>query len=183
MYLPLAAVLVSLVVAVEFGAKRYGRRRRAWPLIGLGLLAFPLGLAAAWRNRVYRSAGILLADTRQKLPSNAFNRYNYAQWLRESGDLATAAAEYQATVRLDPGAYQAFSHLGDVWRELDRPADAEAAYRQALRINPNSEQARYQLGLILLRAGRKAEAAEQFNAAVLLDPQDANARAQLAELR
>jgi tetratricopeptide (TPR) repeat protein len=183
MYLPLAAVLVLVVVAAEYGAKRYRRPHPALAMAGLGLLALPLGVVAARRNRVYRNEQTLYADTLEKLPGNLFNRYNYAKERQEAGDLAAAVVGYQALLQLAPETYFAYDSLGNAERDLGRPADAEAAYRKALRINPNLEQARYNLGKLLLQSGRKTEAEEQFNAAVLLDPQDLEARREFEACR
>jgi len=174
MYLPLAAVLALTVVGVEELARRRGRTT-PW-LIGTGLLALPLGLAAAVRNLDYSSQLKLYADIRQKLPTNNFNRYNLGKMLYEAGDFRGALAEYQEAIRLDPMMVNAYDNLGNTFRELGRLQEAEAAYRQALQLDPNLEKAHYNLGNVLLQLGRKPEAAEQFNDAVLLKPSDLDAR-------
>jgi len=174
MYLPLAAVLALTVAGVESVARRRGRTT-PW-LIGTGLLALPLGLAAAARNLDYRSQMNLYADIRQKLPTNKFNRYNYGKMLYDAGEFVGALAEYQEAIRLDSGMVNAYDNLGNTFRELGRLSEAEAAYRSALQLDPNLEKARYNLGNVLLQLGRKPEAAEQFNDAVLLKPDDLDAR-------
>lgn len=172
MYLPLAAVVALVVCA---GYRRAGVRRGAW-LIAIAVLAGPLAAASFERNRVYRSAEALYRDSVDKLPTNAFARYNLGKELDESGRSAEAIAQYLASIRSDPGMVNPYINLGNSYGKIGRLRDAEAAYQQALQLDPNNAHARYELGLVYLRENRKAAAEEMFNDAVLINPDYAAAR-------
>jgi predicted negative regulator of RcsB-dependent stress response len=180
MYLPLAALLVLAVVG---GYRLWRPRRPASYLAGCAVLALPLALLTAARNRAYRTEVALFRDTVEKLPTNAFARYNLGAALLRSGQAAQAATQLQAALTADPGLLVAYARLAEADRKLGRFPEACQRCLAALRLDANDVEARYQLGLAYLAEGRTAEAAEQFNDAVLVRPDFTPARDALAKLQ
>ncbi len=178
MYLPLAAVLTFAIC----GGFRLIATRKSRYLACIGALAIPLSATSICRNRDYYSEEKLYRDSVEKVPDNAFARYNLGKLLDESSHPDEAVQQYETAVRLEPGMTHAYLNLGNSYGRLGRMAEAETAYRAALRLDPRYSHARYELGLLCLKLGRKDEAQKQFGEAVLLDPNFADARDNLGGL-
>ena len=183
MYLPLAAVIVTVVIALFLAIG--GRRKVArWPgsVILFMALAVGLGWATVRRNDDYRTVVGLYRDTVAKRPGNAHAHYNLAKLLAESGAPAAAIPEYEAALRLMPAFPSAQFNLGNALSDLGRLADAAEAFRAALLLKPDYVKAHYNLGNSLVQLGRKDEAAEQFSAAAELAPDFFAARENLGSV-
>lgn len=72
------------------------------------------------------SSGDLVAD----------RRADYAEMLRDGGDVAAAADLMRDTVAIAPGWVAGWFRLGELFDEAGRPGEAVEAWREALRLDP-----------------------------------------------
>jgi tetratricopeptide (TPR) repeat protein len=168
MYLPLAAVIVLLVLALHVLA---GRRSLAF----LALVAIALGIVTIRRNQVYRSVESVWADTVARCPSNVRAYLSLGRTLADSGRTAEAITEYKAAFRLRPDYAEAHTDLGDILSKAGRTEEAFQHLTTALRLKPDSAEAHLNLGTALDRIGRTAEAIAQYELALRLKPRLAEA--------
>ena len=123
-------------------------------------------------------------------PDNVPARIQLAKLYEGRGELARAAAEYEAATRIPnrfPPLSRGYARAADPWYAYGRfladrgdAPEAIACYRRALRILPDSAPVRTDLGKLLFETGRPAEAKEQFLEALRVDPDSANAANNLA---
>ena len=176
LYLPLAAVLVGMVLAVHRIAGR-----RTWA-VGASVAALFLALTVH-RNADYATEQSIWEDNLTKQSGNWRAHYSLALlYSKMPGREADALEQFAATVRLRPDHPDAQSNLAGML--LSRPGHLEEAITHAeaaLRLNPNHVFAHANLGLALSQMpGRESEALEHFITAVRLDPTDVEARSTLA---
>lgn len=93
-----------------------------------------------------------------------------------------AIASYQAALRREPSAADAWLNGAVVWGELGKPGMAANWYRRAAGLKPGSADARTALGEALLRAGDADEARRYLDSALSLDPRSAHAWTALGRL-
>ena len=165
LYLPLAGVASLSVLGVYALA---GRRS----LPAFAVIAAALGLAAAARNRDYRSDQAIWSDTVAKNPSNARAHNNLANaWWRMPGRLDDAIAECQAALRLDPNFADAHDNLGYVLQREGRMQEALAQYQAAARVKPDFALAHAHLaGILYGEPGRMDDAISEYQEALRLRP-------------
>ena len=75
----------------------------------------------------------------------------------------------------DPSYVDAWSNLGNLYKESERAEDAEAAYRQALAVNDSHAEAWNNLGVVLRARGQAADAVAALQRAVQCSPRFADA--------
>jgi len=178
MYLPLAALVVLVVVGVWRLLRRLAPHasRRQWA-IGLAVAALGmLSAATIYRNADYATEERILRDIIAKRPANVTAHYNLGIALAGQGDAAGAVAEFEETIRLDPGYAKGHNNLGVMLMRRGRYADAAAHYREASRLHPELWEPHSNMGELLFRQGRVDEGVEEFREAVRLDPSAAKPR-------
>lgn len=169
MYLPLAAVVVSVVAALHAWL---GRRA----LLLCLALAVGLGARTVVRNGDYRTEVSIHSDTVAKVPENVRALNNLGNALARAGRPAEGLATLQTARRLEPENAAVHGNLGHVLDLLGRGPEAEAAMREALRLEPGRTKVRYNLGNVLLRLGTPPEAVTQYREAVRQEPDDPEIR-------
>ena len=179
MYLPLAAVLVTVVAA----SRRVLARARLTPAGRRAIVAAAVVVAAGAcsgltirRQRDYRSAEVMWADVVRQRPSNPRARTGLGVALAAAGRLDEAIGEYREAIRLDPRGADAHIDLGRALSVRGEVDEAIAEYREAIRLNPGSSRAHYDLGSALAAQGNLDEAIVHDREAIRLDPLDADAR-------
>ncbi len=93
-----------------------------------------------------------------------------ARRLIREGKPDEAAAELEASLRLNPRNPQALSHLGDVYRQQGRLDDALDRQRAALGLDPALAQAHYGLARVYEERGDQASARAHFERYLRLEP-------------
>jgi tetratricopeptide (TPR) repeat protein len=165
MYLALAPLLLALGLAAQ---------RLLGPRVVLAALlaAVPCGVLTWARNRDYRSEEVMWADTAAKKPDNAQARYNHGASLFESGQVAAAIPEYEASIRLRAGVKDQPDHnnLAVALAALGRYREAIPHYEAALRGPKPNPEVTYNLGLALYQMGDDTAALARFEEAVRLKP-------------
>lgn len=186
MYMPLAAVIIALVVGLDALARGMAKHHN-WRTRSATVLTLAVGLAAALcciltisRNRDYRSALVLYADTVRKRPNNPYAHINYGTALAEAGRPAEAIAEFRGALLLKPGLTQIHSNLGSALLQTRHLDEAIDEYQEAIRDGAKQVQVFDNLGIALELSGRYDEALRQFEAAVRIDPAFADAHYNLA---
>jgi tetratricopeptide (TPR) repeat protein len=204
MYLPLAAVVTLVVVWVwqrlverDLPALRSlgegGRARWLGPRSGLNLAWLLLGAAAVGlivvtfaRNRDYRSARALWAQTVAAVPTNAGAHNNLAAALLAEDHWAEAADEFGEALRLDPSLAGAHQNLGRVRLKQDRPEAAIEQFAAAVRLAPTYPEARDGLAFAYFAWGSQLagqrhlpEAIKALQTSVAIDPAHAEAQGNL----
>jgi protein O-mannosyl-transferase len=167
-YLSLAAVMAVLVAG-------------AWAALGLRSLALvlaaalALGTCAFLRNRDYRTESSIWADTVLRRPNNARAHLALGSALAMEWRNAEAARQFEETLRIDPGDFQARRNLGLAFYHMGRVDEALAQYGAIAPPTPDSSALHYDIGLALDLAGRTDAAIGEYSRAVQLDPGDAEA--------
>jgi len=165
MYLPLAAVVAAVVLAL---GRAVGRP--AVLAIAAVFVAVGLGTASAARNRAYASELALWSDTVAKRPGNDRAHNNLGNALFAAGRVPEALDEYEQALRLHPQDNAEVQYnLGLALARLGRWHEAIAPAAEAVRLAPENPDAHASLGTALANAGRMGEALGQFQAAVRLN--------------
>jgi protein O-mannosyl-transferase len=171
MYLPLAAVSVLAVVAVVAVLTRLTPRFARVGLCGLGVVAaLGLGAATVRRNRDYRSAIVLWADTVHKVPGNPRAHNNLAEAMLAAGESVKAAAEFAAAVQADPTYAPAQYNLGVTLLDSGRPQEAIPHLEKALAAPRHQAELHLYLGEAFERTGQRAQAVSHYGEALRLAP-------------
>jgi tetratricopeptide (TPR) repeat protein len=179
MYLPLAAVLVAGVVAVDAALARASAP--AW--VGGALLiaiAAPLSTATVLRNRDYRSAEAMWRTVVSGAPDNPRGQMNLGTALSKLGRNEEALAFLNAAIALDPDDHEAHANLAVALIALGQFDAAEVHLRRALEILPTYALAHRNYGGLLQQRGELDAALDHLRAAVRHGPSDALAHLNLA---
>lgn len=174
MYLPLAALCATLVIAV---GSRFGRKG-ALALTAVAAIAAMCATIA--RNRDYHSALALWNDTAAKAPHNPRAHAGIGAALLADGKAGEAIPPLRRAVELDPQLAEAHNNLANALSDTGRGAEALAHFARALDLAPDKPSTRYNYGTALLQLGRLDEAMTQQRAALKLHPQFAEAQCALA---
>src|SRR6185312_7399904 len=116
-----------------------------------------------------------------KLSSDAVARYHHAVLLQGRGDAGGAALAYEQAVRLAPGFAEAWSNLGNVYRQLGRRDDALRAYDAAILAKPDFAAVYCNLGVLLIELERHTDATRALEVAIRLQPEMPEAHANLGQ--
>ncbi len=173
MYLPLAAVVVLVVMGIH---TLLGRRSMAVFLA----LAVGLGFLTTQRNRDYRSALAIWADTVAKWPRNPRAHNNLGETLSLAGRPGDAIGQYQQALQLNPHNALAHNNWGNALIRMGNVSEATAQYEQALSINPDYPEAHNNMGNALIRLGERQQAMKQFEEALRIKPDLAEAHNNVA---
>lgn len=98
------------------------------------------------------------------------DRFRTGASLSARGDYAGAIEQFQAALRLRPGAPEALSNLGAMYHMAGRYADAVETMNQVLRTSPDLFPAQLILGLDLVRLDRAPEAIPYLKKALNANP-------------
>jgi len=94
--------------------------------------------------------------------------------LNSLGRNEEAAGEIERAVELDPRSYDSLIKLGNLYEDMNRPADAEAVYRAALRARPGYWAGATYLGVFFLYQGVYEKARDEFERAARACPGNFN---------
>jgi len=177
MYTSLAAVIVLMVLGVEWigrAAARKLRRPADSVLLAVVLLwGVLLGTASRARNAAYLDAGVLWEDTLKKRPGNSRACAATGRFLFAAGRHQEGLVRLQEAVRLRPDVAMNHNNLGNALAALGRSEAAKASFREALRIEPDLAEARFNLANLLSKAQRHDEALGHYRQAAEADPGNA----------
>jgi tetratricopeptide (TPR) repeat protein len=168
MYLPLAAVIVVFVLALNAWL---GRRSLAICLI----LAVGFGCLTWRRNRDYQTDLTIWSDCIAKYPANSRAQYNLGVAFFNRGRGTEEVACYREALRLDPANAEAHHSLANALFLQDRAAEAFGHFQAALALKPRDARLRFDYGTDLFQSDRDAEAMVQLAEAIRLKPDYAEA--------
>ena len=100
--------------------------------------------------------------------------------LARLGKSAEAVAEYQKSIRLDPGMEDAYRNLGFIEWTQHRLEPARDALQRAVELSPNDSFAHYYLGRVELDAQRYSQAIQELEMSRVPLPADADLSIQIA---
>jgi tetratricopeptide (TPR) repeat protein len=106
--------------------------------------------------------------------------HDEARQLQSKGDLAGAAAKYEAMLRIAPRLLPAYNNLGSLYLQLGNYPKAIEMLERGLKVNPNLPSASALLGIAYFQSGDQRAARPHLEAAVRANPDDTNAAMFLA---
>ncbi len=186
MYLPLAAVLITVVMAVDAGLQKAKIESAMQWRFGRAIFsAVVIALTAATirRNEDYRSALVLWQDTVNKRPQNARAHANLGTILGERELLDKAVREYHEAIRFDPRLATAHLGLGIALRRQGKLNESRASLTEALRLAPTAPvaaEAHLSLAITLSSLGQLEDVGHHFREAVRKNPDSSTAKNNLA---
>ena len=104
-------------------------------------------------------------------PHDPWLHHNYAEFLKNLGDLAQATVEMQQVRDLAPHHYAAYLHLGRLLARQKKYDEARQSLAEALRRRPDLSDAYVELGQISATQGNLEEALANFDAALRQRPE------------
>lgn len=110
------------------------------------------------------------------LKISAYN--NLGNLLLSAGELTTAKAAYETTLKIDPCFAAGHNNLGMTFKALGQFVDAIASYKQAIALKPDYADAYQNLGVVLLKVGKVPESLSAFGVAIALHAKDNPTEAQ-----
>ncbi len=128
--------------------------------------------------RLSRSAG--LADPKDKI--HLYNKIKQAEGASADREYDEALKRISEVIDEDPGIMEARQVRGQIYMELDRPAEAVAECRAALEIDPEYEAAIFTMAQAYRKLGKPEEAAAGFRRLIKMDPKDPKPFMNLGEL-
>ncbi len=179
MYLPLAALIASLVIGADALLARWYGRLAVSPVVAwrvnagfvLAVVA-TLGVLTMQRNRDYHSAYRMWADVMVHRPLNPRPYTEIANIVFEQGQTEPAIELYQHAIRLDPGDHLAHDNLAAVFLQVGSTAEAIEHARAAVTLRPDNHRARCTLANALIAGGDLQEGLPHLYEAVRLRPHD-----------
>ncbi|XP_061189465.1 protein O-mannosyl-transferase TMTC1-like [Saccostrea echinata] len=171
LYLP----SVGFCILVGYGAHLLFERFSHMKKIIFALVVYCLVVMAAKtisQNQVWRTRETLFVSGVRTLPHNAKIHYNYANYLKDTGQLNTAKIHYETAIRLYQDLPSAHNNLGTL---LNDTMAAEFHYEAALRINPDHRGALINLGSSLIKRGKRHRGQELIDRVLDLDPENVEA--------
>lgn len=170
LYLPLAAILALLVLAVFTCRTQIG--------FGLALAAaVAAGVGTVRRGADYRDEVTLWRDLVAKTPDNGWAHVHLGDALVARQEFAEALAVQRRAMELMPQNAGPPISVGIALTKLGRPADALPYFARGLQLKPDNPQGHFRHAMALLALNRPAEALAPFAAAVRLAPDYADAEA------
>jgi protein O-mannosyl-transferase len=181
MYLPLAAVITSVVIGAFLLWQRASprvladaerRRGVGRPAAGIIVAAITIALGAMTygRNIDFWSDEGIWRDTVEKRPTNPRARLNYGIDLYAAGRLPEAERELREALRLKDTSAAAHANLGAVLCALGQLDEGISHLERALVLDPEYTTAHGNLGEAYASSGKRALAAQQFARAVEASP-------------
>jgi tetratricopeptide (TPR) repeat protein len=125
-----------------------------------------------WRDDIKLFQHVLTVTPGNNSPGHFYLGVSYA----DRGDLAAAAANFVAALKVDPEFSLARTRLGNVLLRQKKYPAAEAQFREELKRHPENATAHVTLGLALAGQQRDVEAGREYQAALQLEPADAAIR-------
>jgi tetratricopeptide (TPR) repeat protein len=195
MYVPLAAIVPLLVVAVYEVIRRaadfFSARPRAAsndrrPLVMATLacaaVALVFGLVTAHRLIAYQDGLTILEDALVYQPEDYLIRNGLGAELAKAGRADEAIAHLEYGLRLNPDAPLLHYNIALALEQDRRVPEAIAHYAEAVRLRPRYAQAHYNLGLLYHEYGNQPEAEVHYRAALDAKPAFAAAQTNLGTL-
>lgn len=176
MYLPLAAVLAIVVLALY---ERSGRKCLVFCLFAALVLAW----LTVVRNNDYRTEFSLWDDTVRKRPTNARALGNLGTLYLKAGQPQKAKALVEKSIRLNPNYAEPRIDLGIILCTSGRMNEGIVQFRYAVQINPSNVGAQTNLAMGLVSVENWGEARFHFEEILRLDPGNTLAQKYLEYVR
>ena len=178
-YLAIVGPIVLFASATVRVRQRLSAFQKQMTQSGTVVVLGVLGVLTWNQASIYSSEETLWRDTIAKNPKAWLAHFNLGVTLAEQGQYASAAAAYEAALRIKPDYLDALGNLGMVFAQQGRVDDAIACWRRTAQIKPESIEAHNNLGAAYAQQGKYEQAAREFSVVLQLKPEDADAHANL----
>jgi tetratricopeptide (TPR) repeat protein len=176
---------VGVFILVVWGAGELSRngRRQTQVLAGVGLTALILYCGATWRQIGYwQNTEILFRHALAVTADSPTARNCLGLGLMEERQTNAAVREFQAAVRLNPGASEALDNLAVLRAVAGQTGEAIAEFQQAIQARPAYADAHFNYAGLLAGIGQTNQAIAEYEQTLRLQPDDAEAGFKLANL-
>jgi cytochrome c-type biogenesis protein CcmH/NrfG len=123
-----------------------------------------------------------LLDQVKREPDNFQARYDLGTYYFKRGEMAKAAEQFEAVVKLVPNEVNPWHVLGDIYAALGDNQKALAAWKEPTVRAPNIPAGHNKYALGLVAVGRLEEAINEFNLTIKLNPKYVEASYHLGDL-
>ena len=178
-YIPMIGVLVLLVWAFDDLSKQW--RRRTILVTAVVTLLLGVCISRTRAEIVYWKDGITLWSRAVAVTKNNFMAHYCLGNVLLSSNPDEALAEFQKSVAIYPGYFDAQLGLALTLKQHGRLSDAIVHIEKAAQLEPQNSWAHHGLGITLLKAGRVNDAIPPLLKAVEVDPQNASYKDDLNE--
>jgi tetratricopeptide (TPR) repeat protein len=184
MYLPAAAVLTALVIALWQGISRAMPGPSRYRVAVAVALTFVVASAVLSRHRLrdYRSTVAIWEDTTRKSPAHSTAQNNYARELIIAGRHQEAIPHLRDAIALRPDLAAPHYLLGFALVLAGDVAGGVPELRESVRLSPQYADPHFALGRVFVKAQDWEAAEREFSEALRLSPDDQECRRELAKV-
>jgi tetratricopeptide (TPR) repeat protein len=170
MYLPLAALVVLVVLAIYQTAGRLGPGWRRALLALVAGVAAVLGWATYERNRDYQDEQRLWHIAVENSPRNERAYLSRGNAYRAKGQYQTAIRDFDACIALNPRYVKAYISRGGAYSDAGQHDEALRDFDKAIALKPDLANAYNGRGSVYGYRGQHDAAIKEFDRAIALDP-------------
>jgi tetratricopeptide (TPR) repeat protein len=163
---------IGIFIIVCWMANDFARDR---PLILTALAVAALAGCAIQTSaqvKYWRNSGTLFRHALAIDPNNYIAHGCYGCYLRDTGQLEPACAEFRRAIEISPIYMAGYTFLSEVLETEGKKEDAMKVLRDGLKIRPDFSGARCEVSKILLTSNRLPEAESELKQGLELDPAD-----------
>lgn len=171
LYLPSAGFCILVGYGADLLLKSFPQRKNMLVFLFASFLVV-MATKTMSQNRVWRSRETLFVSGVRTLPHNAKTHYNYANYLKDIGEVESAKTHYQTALSLYPHLPSAHNNLGTL---LNDTMAAEVHYEAALKITPDHKGAMINLGTSLITRGQYQRGKKWIDKVLNQDPENLDA--------
>lgn len=196
MYLPLAAVIILVVIFIQWLIKRINStphtlhddrpppRRFAYGLsMTLSAVAIiALSSLTFQRNRDYQSEITIWKTVTQAAPQNVRGHFNLGVSLANANRHDAAIRAYREAIALNPSEVKAINNLGHALLKQGEMEEATTLFHQILSVKPDSIPANVNLARVHRRAGQLDQAVRHYQRVLEIEPRQSATIRELAQV-
>lgn len=171
MYLSLAAIIMLIVLGVDYLLHRFGRNfsKIVAPILLVSSAAIFISLTIS-RNSEYHDDLSFWQRNIERRPQSSTAKYNLGVKYTKKNQLDQAIEWFLKTIELNENYNSAHYNLGCVLMKQGQYQQAEYYYRNCLQIEKKQPDVLTNLGIALMEQGKFDQAAEKFEKALKIKP-------------
>jgi tetratricopeptide (TPR) repeat protein len=174
MYMPMTGLLIIVTWGIWELTERLTQQKVILTVLSGGVL-LASAMVTANQIKYWQNSKMLFKRVIDVSPDAWYMHSNYANFLKDEGQVDEAIKHYRIAVGIKPDFEGAYYNMGNAFRKIDKLDEAAACYEKAIELKPKFADAHCNLGMVFAQMQKRDKALAELNKVLELKPNDAEA--------